>query len=135
MKNFFKRMTVLLSLLAALSFMLTLTDCAEGWVDIYIANESDADIKVVITHLQKVNDDNTQTLATVFDETIKAGEIGNYSTSGLANLGGKYKFTVTYKSVNFNHPDKLGNTWELINGEYILIFDGDNLKQGSKSDL
>jgi len=136
MKNFFKKMTVLLGLLAALSFMLTLTACLDGWVEIYIANESTSDIRAAIVYLEYNDDPNSAgTPTTVFDETVKAGEIGNYSAAGLSSVKNQYKITVTQGSTNYYYPDRLGLLWADISEEFILIFDGDNLRKGSKSDL
>jgi len=127
-----KKFKIILILLMFLVFgfgTLALTGCDDvDWADIYVVNDSDADITVVIVHSVYESSVDDYRPKTVLNKTLKTGEVANYFIEGLYSNQHEFKFTVTYKGTTWHWPDRHGEYYVIIKGECLLVFDGDNLE-------
>jgi len=115
---------------------LTTSSCdnLEDWVEIYVFNESEFNISVRIEKRTYNSDYNDYFITTEHTQSgIPPGERARHN-----GASGSFKVTVNGDSTNWYFPKGAGtgtgsSAFTDMDTEFILIFDGDQLRKGDKN--
>jgi len=125
----------MICVILAVGVGLTVSSCEtlEDWVEIYVFNESDFNISVKIEKRTYNSDYEDYIITTEYTQSnIPHGERARYNGGS-----GSFKVTVTGDSTNWYYPRGGGSgtgssAFTDMDTEFVLIFDGDQLKKGDK---